>query len=264
MNSGVLTRALHPGMDPRIRERRVAVTRQLGRRRLRVLVVAGALCAAAAIALVVLHSGLFSAQHIEVQGSVHTGSATVIGVAGLSQHPPLIDLSPSEISARLERLPWIQSATVDVRWPDSVVVKIAERKPVATIATGSKVALIDGSGRVLAYVGQPPPSTVSLQVAGSTRPPGAPGASVPSSDAAALTVASSVPPLLEGRVRAVRTGARGSVSLDLGDGISASLGTLSQLPEKFEALASLLTGAQIKAPALIDLTVPDEPVVTPG
>lgn len=257
-------RAVRPRIDPRIWRRRVEVTRQLGRRRVRLALAVMAVFAVASLALLVLHSGFFSAQHVSVEGSLHEDPSTVAAVAGLAEHPPLIDLDPAAMSARLERLPWVRTATVEVRWPDSVVVRIAERVPVATIGSAPRLALVDGSGRVLAYVAAPPPTTVSLEVEHTSQHLGAPGSSLPAVDAPALSVARGVPPVLEGRVRSVMLSARGSVTLDLGQGITASLGTVSQLPEKFEALASVLAGAHIKAPALIDLTVPDEPTVTPG
>lgn len=264
MPSAAPPRLARPAMDPRVRQRRVEVMRQLGRKRLRAVVAAAGLCAAAALFLLVIHSGLFSAQHVAVRGSLHTPDSTVIEVAGLSQHPPLVDLDAGLISRRLERLPWVRTARMDLRWPDSVVVLIEERVPVATIGTGTRLDLVDGSGRVLAYVSQAPPTTVALEVPGASSSARPPGSVLPAIDGPALVVARAVPPILEGRVHAVMMGAHGSVTLDLGGGITAALGTVSQLPEKFEALASVLAGAHVRAPALIDLTVPDEPAVTPG
>jgi hypothetical protein len=40
-------------------------------------------------------------------------------------------------------------------------------------------------------------------------------------------------------------------------------GTATQLPEKFEDVASLLAGAALSPGSVIDVSVPDSPVVTP-
>ena len=49
--------------------------------------------------------------------------------------------------------------------------------------------------------------------------------------------------------------------MDLGGGITAVLGSTTDLQAKLIALASVLAGAHVSAPAVIDVTVPDEPTV---
>ena len=133
-----------PRIDPRIMARRIAVTRERGRSRLRYVVVCAALVVLAALALVVLHTGIFSARHLKVLGAVHTSQSTVLAVAGLTGHPPMMDVDAGLASKRLERLPWVEKATLEVNWPDSVTVVVTERVPVATLpAVGGGIALVD-------------------------------------------------------------------------------------------------------------------------
>lgn len=249
-------------IDPRIRARRVAVTRQRGRHRLHLVLLGASLVLLGALALVVLHTSIFSARHIEVRGSLHTPIATVVAVAGLAGQPPLLDVNPGLASQRLERLPWIQKATVDLRWPDSVSVVVTERSPVATLSSkGGALALVDGSGRVLADEALAPPGTLSLVVPALAGPP---GSVLPDADEEALGVARSVPATLLSQVRAVDTAPGGDVDLTLTGGQQVSFGPPTQLNEKFEALESLLAANVLNGPASVDLTVPDQPVVTPG
>jgi hypothetical protein len=66
---------------------------------------------------------------------------------------------------------------------------------------------------------------------------------------------------LAGRVLKVTANAQARVSLDLGGGVSAVLGPTTGLQAKLTALASVLAGAHVSPPAVIDVTVPDEPTV---
>jgi cell division protein FtsQ len=247
-------------LHPRIRARRVAVTRARGRRRLRVLVVLGVVLGALALVLAVLYSGLFSARHLSVRGSVHTTSAAVLGAAGLTSHPPLIDVDPGAAAARVEQLPWVAGAVVGVHWPDTVTVTVTERVPAAVVSRPGGVALVDVHGRVLTWTRSAPAGLVDLGAPGAVGPPGTVlgGAARPG-----LDLVGALPVALAARVGAVHVGARGDLSLELGKGVGAEIGQDVNLGAKLEALASVLAGAPPKGPAWIDVSVPDEPTVGP-
>ncbi len=254
------TRGARPAMDPKIRQRRVVVTRQRGRRRLRVLIVGSCVLAVGAGAFLMLHTGLFSARHVTVRGAHHTPVATVVAVAGLTRHPPLLDVDPGRATARLEKLPWVQSAVVERHWPDSVSIVVTERVPVAAVALrAGDVAIVDGSGRVLAHGPDAPAGTVALVVPVAA---GRPGSVLANVARGALVVARDLPPPLKSRVRTVIVATGGRVVLDLGGGLQATLGPPSGLGAKFEALESLLAGTPLTGPGMIDLTVPEEPTVS--
>jgi hypothetical protein len=68
---------------------------------------------------------------------------------------------------------------------------------------------------------------------------------------------------LAGRVLHVTTDAQGMVTLDLGRGLRAVLGSTDGTEAKLTALASVLAGAPVSGPAVIDVTVPDEPTIGP-
>jgi cell division protein FtsQ len=186
--------------------------------------------------------------------------ATVVVVAGLASHPPLFDVDPGRASARLERLPWVRRAVVERHWPDSVSVIVTERVAIAAVALhAGGVAIVDGSGRVLAHELEAPAGTVDLEVPETA---GRPGSVIGGPALGALAVARGLPALLRSRVRTVIVGAGGEVVLDLGGGLSVTLGPPSELGAKFESLESLLAGTALAGPAVIDLTVPEEPTVS--
>ena len=120
------------GIDPRIRQRRVAIARRQGRRRLRIVIAVAIIVVVVAGGFGLLHTGFFSAKKVAVTGShPHTPTATILSVAGLAGHPPLISVNSGAVAAKLERLPWIASARVSRNWPDHVTIAVTERVAVA-------------------------------------------------------------------------------------------------------------------------------------
>src|SRR5579872_1280113 len=91
-----------------------------------------------------------------ISGISHTTRSQVIEAAALppGQNAWLIDRRA--ISARIARLPWVDSARLSVRWPNRLHIEVTERKPVAFVVLAGngeeplpRYALIDDSQRVL-------------------------------------------------------------------------------------------------------------------
>ncbi len=260
MTAPVRTR---PTVHPRIGHRRVAVTRARGRRRLKGVAVLGGVVVVAVAALSVLHSPLFSARHVTVRGAHHVSVQQVLGTARLAGAPPLLDVNAGADAARLESLPWVARASVVRRWPDSVVVTVHERVPVAVVApsaSGTGFALVDGGGHVIEWL---PAAPTGLPVLDSPAVAGRPGTVLGSSAAPGLAVASAVLASLPGRVQTV-TVSGGTVRLELGGGVEVVVGRAVSLGSKMAALRSVLSGAPPKGPETIDVTVPGEPTVGPA
>jgi cell division septal protein FtsQ len=138
-------------------------------------------------------------------------------------------------------------------------VSITERVAVATMARPGGVALVDRTGRVLAWEAAAPTDLVRLDAMVTV---GRPGSVLPPAAGPGLHVAATLPTALSNRVVAVSVDRRGEVTLDLGNGLSAILGAVHDLSAKFEALASVLLGAN-PGPGVVDVTVPEEPTWAP-
>ena len=116
-------------MDPRISARRTAVIRAQGRRRLLLLIIGLAGTALLVGAWFLLHSPVFGARAVTVSGNTHETAAQVITQAGLAGEPPLIDVDAGAAATRIEQLPWVRGATVNVSWPDGVHITVTEETP---------------------------------------------------------------------------------------------------------------------------------------
>jgi cell division protein FtsQ len=246
-------------MDPRIRTRRRAVARHQGRRRLLLLVAAGVLVALLVAGWFALHSSLFSAKAVTVTGEVHTPRSAVIDAAGLSHHPPLIDLNTGAAAAAIERLPWVASAQVSRHWPDGVRIAVRERTPVALAPVPHSYALVDATGRVLANGTGVPPTLPVIVETGMAVP--APGRDLPATVAPAMAVARSLPVAFKAQVSQVVV-ARDGLHLVLTTPVTVFLGSATDLHAKYEDTAAILAGAALHNGDVIDVSAPGSPVVT--
>lgn len=257
---------LRPPMDPRIHQRRVAVLRSRGRRRLRVVLgVLGAVVLGVA-ALAALHTPLFSARAVTVTGAhPATGTAAIVAAAGLGGHPPMISLNPGLVAGRVETLPFIASARVSRHWPDGVQISVTERVPALQMAgPATSWSMLDGNGRTLEVGPSRFPGLVVFIVhtpSGGV-PPAPVGRSLPPSAAAGLRVCRSLPDAFAAQVVSVTVAPDTTINLALYSGITVMLGTATELPAKFEDVAAILAHGSLHPTSIVDVSVPESPTVT--
>ncbi len=249
-------------MDPRISARRRAVRKQQGKQRLRWVLIALGVVTVGVLAWYVLHTPLFGARSVTVTGNVHETPAQVVQQAGLASQPPLLDIDPGAVAARLEQLPWVHSAAVRVSWPDGVHIAITEETPhLAVPAANGTWLTVSDDGRVLAVTASRPPGLLLLDVPATAARP---GAVLPAKDAAGLKVASTLPPAFAGQVASVKVMPAGWVQLALTTPITVDIGSADQLPAKYEDVSAILAGATLHSGDVIDVSIPRAPTVGQG
>jgi cell division protein FtsQ len=86
---------------------------------------------------------------VRVEGREATDRDTILSAVGATPGTPILALSPSRAKSQLERLPWVRSAVVERRFPDTIYIRLVERKPLALWQHGGKVELIDREGAVI-------------------------------------------------------------------------------------------------------------------
>jgi cell division protein FtsQ len=120
-------------------------------------VVAFVALGAVAIAAVVtrsflLHDARFvipASANIETVGNTHLTRAQMLNVFGEDVERNIFKVPLTERRADLERLPWVQHATVMRLLPNTLRVSVVERTPVAFVRQGSSIGLVDASGVLL-------------------------------------------------------------------------------------------------------------------
>ena len=136
-------------VDPRFRERRIAVRKDAGRRRLKRLVLLAAAAAVALAGVVVLRSPVLDVDEITVVGAGHLTADDIRAASGVDQGAPILLADTGAAVAAVEALPWVASAEITRDLPGRIHIEVREREPVAVVSSGDAAALVDVDGRVL-------------------------------------------------------------------------------------------------------------------
>lgn len=258
-------------IDPRMSARRADV--EDGRRRGRYRNVASVLVAATLLGgavVAVLASPLLQLRTVTVHGGTEIGVNRVRTAAGLRLGQSMLDVNVDQVRRLVTELPLVERVTVRRQWPRTVVLDVVEAVPVAAVATGDTWSVVDRRGTVLeTRPVQPSLPTVELET-------GANVGSVQPGDPrirGALVVASLMSAEL--RQQVARVAVRGTevnvwvrrsgvakVRRGPGDELLVLVGDPRDLPAKVRALDTMLAGADLANAAVLDLTVPDQPIVT--
>jgi cell division protein FtsQ len=94
-----------------------------------------------------------SSDNIEISGTHNVTHAQVMEVLGGDIGRNIFFIPLSERKAQLEKIPWVESASVMRFVPNRLSVEIHERTPVAFARVGSRIMLIDGGGTLMELPG---------------------------------------------------------------------------------------------------------------
>jgi cell division protein FtsQ len=94
---------------------------------------------------------LLAAPNLRLAKLVFTGDRpreTSAALLGLRDGEYYFSVSETAMKTRLEALPWIKTARVDKKFPDTLVVNLSIRKPLAVSLVGGAVLSVDETGLV--------------------------------------------------------------------------------------------------------------------
>ena len=185
-----------PGRRPGMQVRRLPIRRSSPRLRSVQLFALTVMLLCAMATLAVSASPAFGARRLEVYGAHFTDDLAVRQIVGMEGSPNLFRLDTDRIAEELVKLPAVESARVEVRLPDTVVVTVVEREPKLIWVVGDRRYAVDEGGLLFALVdsvGNPLPSSPG---AGETAQPSAEpsGASTAASAEASAAATSTVTP----------------------------------------------------------------------
>ncbi len=86
---------------------------------------------------------------INVTGRNMTRGEDILASLGVQQGDPIFSFSPEAARNAIENLPWVKTASVQRRLPDTLFIEISERQPFALWQHHQKIALVDREGSVL-------------------------------------------------------------------------------------------------------------------
>ena len=204
-------------------------------------------------------SSFFSVKDVEVIGTgFRVSEAEVLEAAGMNADSSMVGLNVKEIDERVTAIPWVAQVVIERNWPDSVRIILEERTAslIAVIPSGQKF-LLDRSGVVLEETREGDLELPIIRVDSV----GVLGAQI-TGITPLLRAAEEVTPDLQAWILALApTG--GGVRAELVGGVVAELGIGgTDFRDEMRSLATVLTRVQLSCIELIDVSIPQNPVVT--
>jgi cell division septal protein FtsQ len=110
-------------------------------------------------------SSAFVYSKLQVDGAVYTDTATAEAAIATARGQNLFRLSTSPLRTALEQLPTVESASVGVQLPGTLLVTLHERVPVLVWTVGARRYLADSAGNLFGRLGdKPPPQAAGLPI----------------------------------------------------------------------------------------------------
>jgi cell division protein FtsQ len=190
---------------------------------------------------------------VVIEGRANTPEPLLRAALGISPGDPILGLSLDGVRRNVERLSWVDHATIERRLPGTIVVHLVERRPFAVWQNQGKFVLIDRNGQTVTNEDVSQFRQLPLVVG-----PGAPSAAAPLIDAM-----TDRPSLMTRVVAAVRVGGR-RWNLVLHGGINVLLPEGHEVAALDRLLVLQQDHALLDRPLeVVDMRLPDRLVLRP-
>lgn len=93
-------------------------------------------------------------EQVALRGQRFTSAADVFDAVSAAGGDSLVGFDAADARARIERLPWVSTASISRVYPATLEVRISERRPMAVWHSQGRDFLVDRSGRVLSPLGK--------------------------------------------------------------------------------------------------------------
>lgn len=91
----------------------------------------------------------FALREVRVEGRGETAVDDILRAVQANRGDPILGIDIDGVRQRLEHLPWIESASVERRFPDQLVVAVTEAEPMALWQRSQKLYLVSREGAVI-------------------------------------------------------------------------------------------------------------------
>jgi cell division protein FtsQ len=224
------------------------------RRHRRLVVVAVSATAGVLLGRLFFGSTLLAVHRVEVRG-LHRVSAEAVQAAAVPEvGQPMALISPQAVARRVAIVPLVRSVRVVRSWPQTLVVEVVERQPIAAVpAAGGQLSLVDDDGVDVQTVAQAPAGLPVLDVDVARAGVGALNA--------ARQVAGDIPVRLRPGLRRIGATSPDDVTFTLADGTTVIWGSADDPTAKAAALLAVRARSGSHS-SVIDISAPDSPAVT--
>ncbi|ROP77544.1 cell division septal protein FtsQ [Frigoribacterium sp. PhB107] len=252
-------RAARRASGERRRTERTEVRRFTRRSRHRraawVTAAAVALSLAASVGIAVF-SPLLSLEQIEVEGTDRVDAASVQAAVSGQLGTPLARIDFSRITTELEQFPLIASYVTETAPPHTLVIRVTERQPIATVPSGDGFDLVDPAGIVVQHLDARQEGVPLVDVGGASL-----------DDTAFRSTAEvllALPQALRATVDSATASTADDVTLSLTTGERVVWGSADHSAEKAQVLSGLVADQARRDPAAsveFDVSAPDNGII---
>ena len=189
----------------------------------------------------------FRVRAVEVEGRERASAESILAALGVARGSPIFAIDPAAAKARLEQVPWVRTASVYRRLPDTLFVAMTEQEPLAFWQRGAGLTLIDRDGKPIA----------ERNLGAFARLPVLVGDDAPANADAVIKMLDSEPKLAEQVAAAVRIGGR-RWNVEFKNGVSVALPE-DDATGAWHRLAAIEKNHRIleRRVLLVDLRLPD-------
>ncbi|MEJ5185986.1 MAG: FtsQ-type POTRA domain-containing protein [Candidatus Geothermincolales bacterium] len=214
-----------------------------------------------ALVWVYFFSGFVSVRGFEVVGARNLDAGYLVGLSGIRKGSNLFRVDLKRARETLLTEPGIKEARVSRRFPDTIVIQVVEREPLACLVQNGLFYLLDGDGMVFDSRGERPPGVVELRL--SSVPVLYRGKKLEDGNVLEVLEALSGAPRLTEAAESAGRDEKG-VYLICG-GVKVILGDNDELARKESIALGALKAASTRKEALeyVDVRLPDRPVWKP-
>jgi cell division protein FtsQ len=181
---------------------------------------------------------------VKISGNSRLSGEKIGEVAAVPVGNSLMSIDTNSISEQIKALPEVKEATVERGWPNSILIVVKERTPIAVAATASGYNLIDGDGLNAGKVSTPLAGLLVISAE-------------PDSSAMtnAIQVLAAIPS--EWKLMGLSAPTQDSVVAKLKNGVVVTFGSGERAADKVEVAQALME----KDYKRIDVSAPDAPTV---
>lgn len=91
----------------------------------------------------------FRVNEVMVSGRQQTEREILVKALNVTRGAPILAFDIADAKRRVEALPWVRASTIERMLPDTILISIVEREPLALWQLDSKLHLIDAEGEVI-------------------------------------------------------------------------------------------------------------------
>ena len=203
-------------------------------------------------------SSAFDVKSVTVKGASHLSADDIRRIAGVAPGDSLTSVSTGEIADKLKAEPWVASATVEKEYPDTVVISVKERRPIAIVdGGGTNLELVSDDLHWLGAPGTESTGTVVIRDVGDFK--AVPGKRIEDEEIVnAIKVVAGMSPELMADVRLVSARSVEKTTLITTGEIEIFVGEATRLDEKDEIIRQILEREAGKV-VYINVRVVEEP-----